>query len=69
METILSTKCFQGTRPRGGLLNRLISLLLIWQQRAIEWRHLAGLEPHVLEDVGLSQADIADEIGKPFWRS
>ena len=43
-------------------------LLLTWQQRARERRHLAEMSDHMRRDLGLSEADIFRETEKPFWR-
>ncbi len=47
---------------------RGLDQLLEWQDRARQRRQLASLESHVLKDLGLSRADVAGEISKPFWR-
>jgi uncharacterized protein YjiS (DUF1127 family) len=69
------------TRPvmAGGVLalcrlarRALISVLerlLLWQERASQRHHLSLLDGHGLSDVGLTRADLAPEIRKPFWRS
>ncbi len=46
-----------------------LGLLLTWQQRARERHILAGLDEHMLRDLGLSRADVASEVRKPFWRA
>ena len=46
-----------------------IRLLLAWQERARQRRHLSGLGDQALKDIGLSRADVAGESSKPFWRS
>jgi uncharacterized protein YjiS (DUF1127 family) len=50
-------------------LTRGVNILLDWQVRAAQRRHLAELPDHVLKDVGLSRADVARETTKPFWAS
>tara|TARA_Y100000813_G_C24074211_1_gene310220 strand:+ start:561 stop:821 length:261 start_codon:yes stop_codon:yes gene_type:complete len=45
------------------------TLLVEWQKRDEMRRHLASMEPHLREDVGLSAADIRREVEKPFWNS
>jgi uncharacterized protein YjiS (DUF1127 family) len=37
-------------------------------ERARQRRHLAGLDDHMLRDIGLTRADVAAETRKPFWR-
>ena len=45
-------------------------LLRRWVRRRAERRALAELAllPHLLDDVGLTQAQALHEAGKPFWR-
>ena len=42
--------------------------LLVWQERIRQRRHLDSLDDRLLKDVGLSRADIAREVDKPFWQ-
>ena len=49
--------------------NKLSSVLWIWQQRARERHHLQQLSDHMLQDMGLSRADISIEVNKPFWHA
>lgn len=46
----------------------LFNLLFVWQERATERAHLASLDDRLLKDMGISRADVAQEIHKPFWR-
>ncbi len=46
----------------------LFATLLTWQRRAQERRHLAALDPRLLSDMGISEADAARETAIPFWR-
>jgi len=46
--------------------------LRVWRQRSRYRRDLARLRnsgPHLIEDIGLSQAEANREAAKPFWRS
>ena len=43
--------------------------LLVWQARANQRHQLTQLEPHRLEDMGLTPRDVAKETAKPFWRA
>lgn len=45
-----------------------LTALVLWQERARERRRLATLDERLLRDVGLSRADIEQEIRKPFWQ-
>lgn len=49
-------------------VQRLATLLLIWQQRARDRRQLESLSDHMLRDIGLTRADVFAEASKPFWR-
>lgn len=42
--------------------------LLLWQERARQRRQLSRVENHLLQDIGLTRAEVAREIKKPFWR-
>jgi uncharacterized protein YjiS (DUF1127 family) len=72
METRTSGITLQPGRSPGfasGLLTVAIDRLLLWQQRARDRRQLAGLDNHMLRDIGMSRADLEPEVTKPFWRS
>ena len=56
------------TRPersprRSGLLMRLASLRGLGRQRT----RLSQLEAHMLEDIGVSEAEARKEARRPFW--
>ncbi|MBD9680259.1 DUF1127 domain-containing protein [Pseudomonas sp. PDM18] len=49
----------------------LMQLLALWQARARVRRQLACMaraNPHLIEDIGLTRRQVAQEIAKPFWR-
>lgn len=55
-------------RPaRRGILATAWLTLLCWQSRAAERAHLAAMEPHMRRDMGLTDAEVAREVRKPFW--
>lgn len=63
---------FFGTREDRGLRRwpgRALTLLLVWQERASQRRHLESLDERYLRDMGLSRADVAREAAKPFWKA
>ncbi|MCW9053355.1 MAG: DUF1127 domain-containing protein [Motiliproteus sp.] len=39
-----------------------------WLQRGKQRRALAKLEPHLLEDIGITQEQAQEEADKPFWK-
>jgi uncharacterized protein YjiS (DUF1127 family) len=45
-----------------------LGLLLTWYLRRQQRFDLASLDERGLKDVGLSRADVAREVDKPFWR-
>lgn len=53
----------------GRVVLRVTDVLLTWQGRAAQRAQLAATEDHLLEDMGLSRADVEREVAKPFWRA
>lgn len=49
-------------------LVRAVDALVAWQVRARQRHHLAGLNDHLLKDIGLNRVDVLRETSKPFWR-
>lgn len=49
-------------------LVRAFDTLVMWQGRAHQRHHLAGLSDHLLKDIGLNRVDVLREASKPFWR-
>ncbi|MDF3868280.1 hypothetical protein P3W53_27720 [Pseudomonas denitrificans (nom. rej.)] len=52
-------------------LPSLLQLLALWQTRARVRSQLACMaraNPHLIEDIGLTRRQVAQEIAKPFWR-
>jgi uncharacterized protein YjiS (DUF1127 family) len=47
---------------------RVLAWLAACVARARQRRALARLDDRLLRDIGLSSADVADELAKPFWR-
>ncbi|MCE0504535.1 MULTISPECIES: DUF1127 domain-containing protein [unclassified Roseivivax] len=43
-------------------------VLTLWTDRARSRKHLAGLDAHLLRDVGLDRAEAAREAARPFWQ-
>ncbi len=49
------------------LFLRAAQALWVWQSRADSRNALAKLDDHMLEDIGLTRADVMRETRKPFW--
>lgn len=54
--------------PPKGPLWAPLRLLLLWQGRASQRRHLAELDGRLLTDMGLTHEEARAEAAKPFWR-
>ncbi|TLP73427.1 DUF1127 domain-containing protein [Pseudomonas nitroreducens] len=53
-------------------LHALLQLLALWQARArvrCQLASMARANPHLIEDIGLTRRQVAQEIAKPFWRA
>ncbi len=48
---------------------RAVGILLTWQERDRQRHALAQLDARMLKDIGLSRADVALELRKPFWQA
>ena len=48
---------------------RALRTLLTWRERDRQRRALAQLDARMLTDVGLSRAEVAIELRKPFWQA
>ena len=46
----------------------LVRQIVLWIRRARTRKQLAGLDPRLLCDIGLTRAEAQAEIRKPFWR-
>jgi uncharacterized protein YjiS (DUF1127 family) len=42
--------------------------IALWIERARQRQTLAGLDDHMLRDIGITRVEVARECGKPFWR-
>lgn len=48
-------------------LRRVAGALSVWILRRRTRKQLADLSPHLLEDIGLTQAQARAEANRPFW--
>jgi uncharacterized protein YjiS (DUF1127 family) len=42
--------------------------IALWIERTRQRQALAGLDDHMLRDIGITRVEVARECGKPFWR-
>ena len=71
MDTVGAEKFYysRGPVPLGAWLRGRFGLLLQWQRRWQQRRHLAELDAHLLRDIGVTPRAALREAGKPFWRT
>ncbi len=50
-------------------LRNFVDILLRWQERVQSRRQLTMMDSHILNDIGVTRAEIDAEVRKPFWRS
>lgn len=69
MERTLSSEFVSDrSKAQAALPLRVISNLLLWQRRMSSRHQLARLDPRLLADAGISEAQRFAELSKPFWR-
>jgi uncharacterized protein YjiS (DUF1127 family) len=56
-------------RSVAALLRNGGAMLWTWQNRYDARQHMAELDARLLDDVGLSRADMMRVAAKPFWRA
>ncbi len=49
-------------------LHAATEVVQVWVDRHHQRKQLAQMTPHLLKDIGLSQAQATEEINKPFWK-
>lgn len=52
-----------------GVVTRFFDRALVWLERVRQRRHLAELDDRLLRDIGLSRAEVEQEISRPFWKA
>jgi uncharacterized protein YjiS (DUF1127 family) len=50
------------------IFRSILILVRSWRERSRARRLLAVMSERELQDIGACRADIADEIGRPFWK-
>lgn len=53
--------------PAAPLWKRAVQRVLHWHELARQRRELATMSDEALKDIGLSRADIQQEVERPFW--
>ncbi|QRY78496.1 DUF1127 domain-containing protein [Pseudomonas sp. PDNC002] len=53
--------------PVAPLWKRILKRALRWHELARQRRELASMSDEALKDIGLSRADIQQEVERPFW--
>jgi uncharacterized protein YjiS (DUF1127 family) len=56
------------TRIIGGVIWRIAGRIGRWRDNARQRHDLQRLGPNLMKDIGISEADIWQEVTKPFWR-
>lgn len=51
------------------LFSQLAETFHVWRERSAMRRELARWSERDLHDIGVSSADVAYEVDKPFWRA
>jgi uncharacterized protein YjiS (DUF1127 family) len=59
----------QAAQLRGAAVGEAIDTVTLWQARRRARRQLADLSDEMLQDIGVTRADVEREYGKPFWRA
>jgi uncharacterized protein YjiS (DUF1127 family) len=52
-----------------GVLERAVRWVVRWRRRRRELDELARLGERELRDIGVTPAEVAAELRKPFWRA
>jgi uncharacterized protein YjiS (DUF1127 family) len=53
----------------GGLVERVRATVDVWNKRIAARRELAELSFRDIQDIGIDQAVVEQEVAKPFWRA
>lgn len=62
-------KNFRGQMPiSAGQLRRIPGIIRFWMARSAQRHALSQLEPHQLQDIGLTKEDVDRECSKAFWQ-
>jgi uncharacterized protein YjiS (DUF1127 family) len=64
----LLPRCLTAGSSLARLAGRVLQAIIRAVERSRQRRALAAVSEAMLRDIGLTRAEIADEIEKPFWR-
>lgn len=70
MQTSTSSAIGAGRRQQRSTdsgLRRVAAALRVWILRRRTRKQLGDLDPHLLEDIGITQAQARTEANRPFW--
>jgi uncharacterized protein YjiS (DUF1127 family) len=59
----------QAAHLRGEAVGEAMATLTLWQGRRRSRQQLADLSDQMLQDIGITRAEVEREYGKPFWRA
>jgi len=59
----------QAAQLRGEAVDEAIGTVTLWQARRRARRQLSDLSDQMLQDIGITRAEVEREYGKPFWRA
>ena len=60
---------FREPVPLGTQLRGLFGLFFLWHRRWKQRLDLAGLDAHLLRDIGVTPRQALREVAKPFWQA
>ncbi|MCW2245671.1 uncharacterized protein YjiS (DUF1127 family) [Azospirillum fermentarium] len=65
------TPAHHGHRPASLMegIDRVIDTISQWRMRMVTRRDLARLDDRMLADIGISPADVDQEVSKHFWQA
>lgn len=76
MATVMARGAATGAHGASDFVSALVRLpvtlfkvLLTWQERSVERNRMRHLDDRLLDDMGLTRADVARQSSIPFWRA
>jgi uncharacterized protein YjiS (DUF1127 family) len=59
----------QSRNAGGAVIAVVLAFVRVWRERRRARHQLAVMSERELQDIGICRSEIANEIGKPFWRA